>query len=197
MPEAASPKHDLTIDEMRAQLEFRERSIENHLVGLKKELTTFNDVNVGGRPLLDYVREDPLLAVGVAAGVGLVAGLLGGLLAREEPEEPSERDLWMSAYLDDLVDEAGGRVAGGEDAEAALGHVLRHRAPVIVLEEDREAHATSHTLNVLVNTALGFGAKFALDRIAQQLTGEDEIVEALDAAPDPPPISPANPYSPA
>ncbi len=187
MPKAASPTQALTIDELRERLEFRERSIENHLVGLRKELTTFNDVTVGGRPLLDYVREDPLLAVGVAAGVGMVAGLVGGLLGRDEPEEPSERDIWMSAYLDDLVDEAGFRVAGGEDAETALSKALRGRAPVIVLE-DEPRHSTSTTLNVLMNTALGFGAKFALDRIAQRLTDEDEIIEAMQDAPEPPPV---------
>lgn len=187
MPEAASPNQEPTTDELRERLKYRERSIERHISGLKQELTTFSDVNLGGRPITDYIREDPLRALGLAAGVGLVAGLIGGLIAREGPEDPSDRDLWMGAYLDDLVDEAGVRVTEGEDANTALGRALRRRAPVIVVEPEPIKEKTGATLNVLLNTALGFGAKFVLDQIGRQLTGEDGIVDALQKTPDPPP----------
>ncbi len=200
-------KDTLTQHQLRAALDVRTARLDHHLTGIKKELTTLNDVNVGGRPVTDYVREDPLLAVGVAAGVGLVAGLIGGLIARETPEEPSDHDLWMGAYLDDLVDEAGARVIGGEDADTALGRALRRRAPVIVVEPEEPKHTPSTTLNVLLNTALGFGAKFALDQVARQFTGEDGIIDALQDAPEPPPAplpepppavpSAADPYRPA
>ncbi|MEM1043086.1 MAG: DUF883 C-terminal domain-containing protein [Bacteroidota bacterium] len=176
--------------ELRAVLEAKEASIKHHIAGLESELT-FNDVMVGGRPLTDYVREQPLLAVGVAAGVGLAAGLIGGLLARSAPEGPSEHDLWMGAYLRDLVDDAGMRVAEGEAANAALGKALRRRAPVVVVEPEPTPvrTKTASSLNVLMNTALGFGAKFVLDQMARQLTGDDGIVNALQDMPDAPPTT--------
>lgn len=181
--QAASPNQNLTVDQLKERLEGRVRSMRLHVTGLKQELTTVNDLNVAGRPVLDYVREQPLLAVGVAAGVGLLAGVVSGLMARPEPEEASEHDLWMTAYLDDVVEEGGFRVQGGEDAETALKKVLRKRAPVVVLEAEpspvREARGT---LGLLFNTALGFGVKLALDQVAQRLTGEDEIVHALEDA---------------
>ena len=154
-----------------------------HLEGLKNEVTVA-DVNVGGRPVLDYVRDEPLLAVGIAAGVGLFAGLVTGLMGRETPEEPGEHDLLMSAYLDDLMDDAGSRVRRGEESQVALRKALRRRAPVVVLESPEQPvkERTASIFGAMVNTALGFGVKLAMDRIAQELTGEDEIVHALEDA---------------
>lgn len=188
-PGTSEPKDKLTVDQIKERLEGRARSMRLHVTGLKQELTTFNDVNLNGRPILDYVREQPFLAVGVAAGVGVLAGVATGLWARPEPEEESDRDLWMSAYLDDVIEEGGSRVQGGEDAETALRKVLRKRAPVVVLEaEPSPAKQARGTLSLILNTALGFGVKLALDQVAQQLTGEDEIVDAVQHA-DPPPVT--------
>lgn len=182
MPEIS----DLSYDQIKERIEGRERSMQRHIEGLKREVTTLSDVTVGGRPLLDYVRTQPLLAVGVAAGVGLLAGVVTGLAARPEPAGPSDHDLWMSAYLEDLVEEGGFRVRGGEDAETALRKVLRKRAPVVVLEAEPTPKAqVGGTVGMLLNTALGFGVKLALDRIAHQLTGDEEIVQAMDHASSP------------
>ncbi len=184
---AASPKDTLTVDQIKERLEGRARSMRLHVTGLKQELTTVNDLNVGGRPVLDYVRDQPLLAVGVAAGVGLLAGVVSGYLARPEPEETSDHDLWMSAYLDDVVEEGGFRVQDGEDAETALRKVLRKRAPVVVLEAEASPKAQARgTFGLVLNTALGFGVKLALDQLAERLTGEDDIADAVQHA-DPPP----------
>lgn len=187
-------KKSLTQHELRAELEARKDSLEQHLAGLQSEMT-FADLSVSGRPLLDYVRERPLLVAGAAAGVGLLVGVLSGLRARPPAEEPSERDLWMSAYLDDLVEEAGFRVRDGDDSSAALRKALRRRAPVVVLEAEPTPQAQARgTVSMLLNTAVGFGVKLALDRIAQQLTGGGEIVQAMEesAAPEPsePPVYP-------
>lgn len=186
MPENA----DLSYDQLKERIEGRERSMRRHLEELKQELTTVSDVTVGGRPMLDYVREQPLLAVGVAAGVGLLAGVVSGLLARPEPASPSDHDLWMTAYLEDVVEEGGFRVRGGEDAETALRKVLRKRAPVVVLEAEPTPVAQARgTVSILLNTALGFGVKLALDQVAQRLSGEDEIVEAMGHEPEPRPVA--------
>ncbi len=172
--------------DIRAVLEAKKASMKHRIAELESELS-FSDVTVQGRPVMDYIREQPLLAVGAAAGIGLVAGLLSGWLARDPADEPSDRDLWISAYLADLVDDAGVRVARGEDTNAALGKALRRRAPVIVVEQESGPvpQTTRSTFNVLLNTALGFGAKFVLDQMARQLTGEDGIVDALQDEPDP------------
>lgn len=172
-------KKALTQHQLRAELEARKSLLDQHLSGLQSELT-LADVNVGGRPMLDYVREKPLLAAGVAAGVGLLAGVLSSLRSRPEPEEPSDYTLWMNAYLDDLIEEGGFRVQRGDDSETALRKALRSRAPVIVLEgEASPKEQASGTVSLLLNTALGFGVKLALDRMAQRLTGEEEIVDAV------------------
>lgn len=191
-------KKTLTQHQLRAELEARKHRLDHHLSGLRSELTVA-DVNVGGRPILDYVREQPLLVAGIAVGVGAVAGLVTGLMGREAPEEPSDFDLWIGAYLDDLVDDAGSRVQRGEGADVALRKALRRRAPVIVMEPEAEpvkARAGS-MFSVLLNTALGFGVKFALDRMAREMVGEDEIVEAMHKAssgPPPPTVTPVEPH---
>lgn len=173
-------KKSLTQHQLRAELETRKTLLDYHLSGLQSEMTVA-DVNVGGRPVLDYVRDQPLLAAGVAVGVGVVAGLVTGLMGREAPEEPSDYDLLMGAYLNDLLDDAGSRVRRGDDSEAALRKALQRRAPLVVMEAPEEPvkERASSIFSVLVNTALGFGVKLAMDRMAQQLTGEDEIVEAM------------------
>ena len=182
----SSPKANLTVDQIKERLEGRVRSMRLHATGLKQEFTTLNDMNVAGRPVLDYVREQPLLAVGVAAGLGVLAGLVSGYLARPEPEEENDHDLWMSAYLDDVVEEGGFRVQGGEDAETALKKVLRKRAPVVVLEaESPAAKEARSTVGLVLNTALGFGVKLALDQLAQRLTDEETITQAVKHADEP------------
>jgi ElaB/YqjD/DUF883 family membrane-anchored ribosome-binding protein len=194
-------KETLTQHELRAELETRKHLLDYHLSGLQSEMTVA-DVNVGGRPVLDYVREKPLVAAGVAAGVGVLAGLVTGLMGREAPEEPSEYDLWMRAYLSDLVDESAYRVQRGEDSDSALRSAMRRRAPVIVLEREEEPvrARSSSAASILFKTALGFGIKFALDQVSQQLTDEDEFFEAMDesaheasAAPPPPAVTPIEP----
>jgi ElaB/YqjD/DUF883 family membrane-anchored ribosome-binding protein len=195
-------KKNLTQHELRAELDARKLRLDQHLSGLQSELTVA-DVNVGGRPILDYVREKPLVVAGVAAGVGMLAGLVTGLMKREAPEPPSERDLWMSAYLNDLLDESAHRVQRGEDSDAALRHSLRRRAPVVVLEAEEQPviRKQSTVGRVLLNTALGFGVKFALDQLAQQVTGEEELFEAMESeatsepvsSPPPPAVTPIEP----
>lgn len=195
-------KKDLTQQELRGELEARKLRLDQHLSGLQSELTVA-DVNVGGRPILDYVREKPLAVAGVAAGVGLLAGVVTGLMKREAPEPPSERDLWMSAYLNDLLDESAHRVQRGEDSDAALRRSLRRRAPVVVLEADEPPvkKRESSLGGLLLKTALGFGVKFALDQFAQQVTGEDELFEAMESevtdeggtSPPPPTVTPIEP----
>lgn len=173
-------KKSLTQHQLRAELDSRKNLLDYHIAGLKSEMTVA-DVNVGGRPVMDYVREQPMLAAGVAVGVGVIAGVVTGLMGREALEEPSDYELLMGAYLHDLVDDAGSRVRRGEDSDAALRQALRRRAPVVVLEAEEKPvkQRASSILSVLLNTAVGFGVKFAMDRVAHQLTGEDEIVEAL------------------
>lgn len=175
-------KKTLTQSQLRAELETRKNRLDHHLAGIRSEVT-FADLNVGGRPVLDHVREQPLLAAGLALGAGVLVGLVTGLMGREAPEAPGERELWLSAYLDDLIEEGGSYVRRGDDSASALRKALRRRAPVIVLESEENPRAQARgTIGLVLNTALGFGVKLALDRIAQQLTGEEEIMNAVNEA---------------
>lgn len=172
----------MTQEQLRWELETRKEVLTEHLHGLRSELT-LADVTVGGRPILDYVREQPLLAVGVAVGGAALAGLLLTLLRRETPASPAPRDEFWRHYMDDLIDAAAFRVQRGEDTDTALQKALRQRAPVVYVENEVDPKAPStvlrSTFDLLFKTALGFGTKFALDRMAQALTGEEEIVEAV------------------
>lgn len=198
-------KKALTQDELRAMVEARKDRLQYHLAGLESEVT-MADVTLGGRPVLDYVRERPLLAAGVAAGFGILAGLLYGLARREPPAEPDAHSLWMGAYLKDLVDDAAHRVRRGADADAALRRALRQRAPVVVIEEPpsatREARSSlGSAFDLVLKTAMGFGVKLAMDRLAHQLTGEEEVVSAVQHASEPEPdvslaIPPVAPLAP-
>lgn len=181
----------LTQDELREMVEARRERLRGHLAGLGSEVT-LADVSLGGRPVLDHVRARPLLAAGVAAGLGLLAGLLSGLARRGRGPEPDPHALWMGAYLKDLVEDAAHRVGPDGEGEEALRGALRRRAPVVVIEEKalpaREARsALGGALGVVLNTAVGFGAKLAMDRLAQQLTGEPEVVMAAQKAGEPEP----------
>ncbi len=169
--------------ELRDALDTRKRVMQEHLHGLQSELT-LADVNVGGMPVLDHVRERPLVAVAAVAGGVVLLRVLIALARRDGPEEDRQA-LWTRAQLDDLVEAAAYRVQRGEDADEALRRALRSRAPVIVVEEgpmEATRSAVGSTVRLVLNSALGFGLKYALDVFAQRVTGEPEIIEAATDA---------------
>ncbi|MDX1531180.1 MAG: hypothetical protein R3362_06605 [Rhodothermales bacterium] len=175
-------KKSMTQDQLRWELETRKAVITEHLHGLESEMT-LADVNVGGRPVLDYVREQPFVAAGVVAGSAALAALIATLLLRKPPPPLPLRERFWDAYLRDLIDGAAFRVQRGEDPDRALRHALRRRAPVIYVEPEPPARPKPSTMratfDLLMKTTLGFGVKLALDRLAGELTGEDEIVDAV------------------
>lgn len=175
-----------TPEELRAEVARAEAALRHHLAGLRSELT-LADVTLGGRPVLDHVRQRPFLVVGLTAAVAAALPILIGLLRRQRPR-PDRPAQWWEAYVADLLDDAALRVRRGASFDVALRKALRARAPVIYVEPEapRAPSALKSSLTSALTSALnagvGFGMKFALDRFAQQLTGTPEAFEAARRA---------------
>ncbi len=173
-----------TAAEIRARLDARTQAIGDRLASIKHELTTVQDVTVAGRPLLDHVRRRPLEAAGLTLAAGLVVGLLAGFRARSRRRPPAdERTEVLRLYVAQLLDAAAQRaVARGEEAEEAIERVLAKKPPLIYYAppEARRRSTFAETFDVAVKSAMGFGVKVALDRLAQRITQEDELFAALD-----------------
>jgi hypothetical protein len=181
--------------ELRARLEQTETRLHHHVAGLRSEMT-LADVRVGGRPVLDHVRRQPILAAATVLGAGALTGVLWGLARREQPEIDTHEQ-WWEAYHQDFLDDAAHRVRRGDDPERALRQALRRRAPVVVIEtgsEETDAARNKALVSVVAsvaNTVLGFAIKLAMDRLAEKVTGTPEIIKAVDEADEAPP--PARP----
>ncbi|MEM6287640.1 MAG: hypothetical protein AAF845_10830, partial [Bacteroidota bacterium] len=73
----------LSAEELEQRLEARERDLKSHLAALRHEAVTIaDDVNIGGRPLMDIIRAQPVVAVATAVATGALLGVLLGARAR-------------------------------------------------------------------------------------------------------------------
>ncbi len=187
-PDDDLSKVHLTADEVRQRLVARERDIQYHLDALKHEaLTVFDDVNLGGRPVIDRIRERKGEALAVAAGAGAIVGLLFGLRARAKrrPDEEDASVQFIQARLNVALDQAARRVAHGAHADEAIEGAME-AMPVIYGDGSKIPQAKGagrQALEVAVTTAVGFGVKTAMDLLVRRFTPHDETFEALvDAA---------------
>jgi len=177
-------KVQLSADEVRQRLIARERDIRYHLDALKHEaLTVFDDVNLGGRPVIDRIRERKEEALALAAGAGVVVGLLFGLRARAKrrPDEEDASVQLIQARLNVALDQAAHRVARGAEAKDAIEGAME-TMPVVYGDGSkipRPRSAAQQAVEVAVTTAVGFGVKTALDLLVRRYTPHDETFEAL------------------
>lgn len=179
----------LSPKDLQEQLLARERDMKFRLAAIRHEVSSLgDDVVLGGRPLLDHIRDHKEIAIAAAAGVGALLGVLLALRARAKRRPPNDDELdFVHARLSTLLDEAAHRVASGRDTpEEALRHTLR-TTPVIYTER-QPVHAQAksslgQTADVLVKAVVGFAAKSAADQLTQKLTGHANIGDAIaDAA---------------
>ncbi len=188
LPLLASPGDDaskvhLTADEVRAQLLARERDIQYRLDALKHEaMAVIDDVNVGGRPLADYIRTRPLEVVGGTAGAAVLLGLLWGLRKRARRMPEADQFEVVRARIDVALEEAALRVSQGSDVETALMKAMPvvpamygHRA----VAAEPVSSATRDAINLAVKTAVGFGVKTAMDMAIRRFTDADGTIDAL------------------
>ena len=169
--------------ELRARLDARERSIQQHLSALEHEVTTVSDVTVAGRPLPDAIRSGGLRYPALVLAGGLLLGLLLGLRkrGRRQPERP-EHDEFLRLYAASVLDAAARRVARGEATDAAIEKTLRRRPPLVYYRptEPERRGTLAETWDVAVKSALGFGVKAGLDTLAQRITGQPELFRAVE-----------------
>jgi ElaB/YqjD/DUF883 family membrane-anchored ribosome-binding protein len=179
-PTAVEKRNDAprSTGEVRSRLEVVERQLQHHVRSLRKEMT-FGDINVADAPVLDHVRRHPFLATGVAAGSVALITLMVTLLSRSRPEV-DDKEQWIQAFLDDLLDDAASRLGEDGDADIALRKALRRRAPVIVLEAPEESRPVGgpgflgSALLTVVHTALGMGVRLVMDAATQNLAARME-----------------------
>ncbi len=179
----------LSPEEIRARILARERDMKYHVEALKHEAATvIDDVNVGGRPLMDVVRGNPVVALATAVGTGVLLGLLLGLRARAKrrPTPDDEID-FVRARLALALEDAAQRVARGTEVEDALKKSM-DTVPMMYGDPStlrpRARSTREQALDVVVTSAAGFAAKTALDLITQRMTGHEETFSAVADAVD-------------
>lgn len=194
LPSALDPDDDLskahlTADQVRQRLTARERDIQYHLDALRHEaLAVLDDVNVGGRPLIDRIRQRPVQAALAAAAAGALVGLLAGLRARSKGRPaPEDHVDFVRARLSVALDDAAHRVARGEEVEAALRGSMA-TMPVVYGDAaggaEQARSSAREAVDVAVKSAIGFGAKSLMDLVIQRYTGHEETFSALSDAAD-------------
>ncbi|MGB3541812.1 hypothetical protein [Rubrivirga sp.] len=172
----------LTADEIRARLDARQRDLKYHIEALRHEATTIaDDVNVNGRPLMDYIRERPLTIVTVAAGVGALVGSLFGIRARRKrvAARPEDDIDFIRARLAHVLEDAAERVAEGEDPETSIRGSME-TMPVIYGDSSTAPKTPrEQAFEVALTTAVGFLVKKGADMMVQRLTPHDSAIDAL------------------
>ena len=182
----ATDLSQLSAEDIKARMQARQRDIKFRIEALKHEaLTLTEDVNVGGRPLMDRIRERPLAAVGLALATGALTGLLWGLRKRSKRlPDPNDRDDVIRYHVATLIDAAALRVARGASADAALAAEVRKRPVVFVPNEDEtriQPPVTSRkqAADAAFKTAAGIAVKTAADMLTKRFTGHEEVFEAM------------------
>ena len=185
------PLTELSAEELQDRLIARRRDIQFRLEAIKHEVMEIGeDVNVGGRPLMDRVRERPWAALGLALASGATVGLLLGIISRvrRAPDPDLASDV-IRVHTAAILESAADRVARGASLEDALAEEARKR-PVVFVPTDEEpavqqaASTSRQMVDVALKTAVGIGIKTGLDQLTQRLTGHEEVFEALEDAAD-------------
>jgi ElaB/YqjD/DUF883 family membrane-anchored ribosome-binding protein len=182
----------LSAEDLRARILARERDMKFRIDALKHEVVTVGeDLNVGGRPVMDIVRQDPVRAVAVAVGSGLLVGLVLGVVSRRRHRpEPDHGLEAVQVRLAHLIDDAARRVARGTSAEDALRATTRDLpvyTPSASAGKTAQAQASSsvrQAVDMAVKSAVGFALKAATDQLTRKLTGKSDTVAAVAEAPD-------------
>ncbi len=195
-PPAALSTDDLSQlspEDIQARITARERDMKYRLAAIKHEVASLgDDVTFAGRPLLDWIRERKVLAVGVAAGAGALVGILWGVAKRESRRpDPDDQIDFIRARMTSLLDEAAHKVARGASTEDAMRHAMRS-APIVYTDAPardsmpaaQTKSSVRQTIDVAVKSMLGFALKAATDQLTQKLTGHKTIGDAVKAADD-------------
>ena len=181
----------LSAEDLRARILARERDMKFRVDALKHEVMTVGeDLNVGGRPAMDIVREDPVRAVAVAAGGGLLVGIVLGIVSRlRHRPEPDHGLEAVQVRLAHLIDDAARRVARGTSAEEALRATTRG-LPVYAQPASPGKTATAQAsssirqaVDMAVKSAVGFAIKASTDQLTRKLTGKSDTLQAVAEAP--------------
>lgn len=195
-PPAALSTDDLASlspEDIQARITARERDMKFRLQAIRHEVRSMgDDVVVGGRPMLDLIRDHKEAAIALALGAGALVGLLWGAARREKrrPDVDDQVDM-IRVRMASLLEEAADRVSRGTSTDEAIDRAVR-AAPVVYMpgRETSSAAASQakssvrQAVDLAVKSAIGFASKAAMDAATKKFTGHATTGEALKAADD-------------
>lgn len=177
----------LSADEIRARLDARQRDLQYHIQALKHEAATIaDDVIIDGRPAMDYIRAQPVLAVAVTAGVGVLIGSLFGFRARRKrlKARPEDNIDFVRARLEYVLEDAAERVSHGGDVRRSIRKSM-DAMPVIYGDSNVAPKTTrDQAFDVALTTAVGFAVKKGADLLVRRLSSHEGALDALEDASD-------------
>ncbi len=167
-----------TKEMLQAALAAREDSLLRRVDGIKAEARELPAV-VRAR-----IYANPLVSVGGSLLAGALTGLLLGGVGKGNKKKTAaqhHRDLTTS-YVDAIARDARTLVGKGEDVSEAIRKTLGNRTPLVIVEggPQHTSHGfLSSSLDILLKTAIGFGAKIMIDK-AVIAAGLSHMVPSVD-----------------
>mgnify|MGYP003148584283 CR=1 FL=1 len=168
---------DPTKEMLQVALAAREDSLLRRVDGIKAEARQLPAV-VRAR-----VYANPVVSVGGSLLAGALTGLLlGGIGKGKKKKTAAEHHRALTtSYVEAIARDARVRVGKGEDVAEAIRKTLGKRTPLVIVEAENGSPpgVLASTFDILLKTAVGFGAKILIDRaiIAAGLT---ELVPSVD-----------------
>ncbi len=167
-----------TKEMLQAALAAREDSLLRRVDGIKAEARQLPAV-VRAR-----VYANPVVSVGGSLLAGALTGLLlGGIGKGNKKRTAAEHHRALTtSYVEAIARDARTRVGKGEDVADAIRKTLGKRTPLVIVEAENGSApgVLASTFDILLKTAVGFGAKILIDKaiIAAGLT---DVVPSVDA----------------
>ena len=156
-----------TTDDIRQDLERVENQIKNQVSGIREDLSLSNFF-IGDRSIAEHLRKNLWPAVGIAAGSMALMAFLR-TINKKEPDRADVKNAILQSYLDDVVEDVSERVSRGGDMEWEIKKALRKRAPLLVIEKEKDETASRGAVSSVFRTAakslLGIALGIAGDQV--------------------------------
>lgn len=156
-----------TPEDIREDLERVENQIRTQVSGIRDDLSLSNFF-IGDRSITEHLRRHLWPAVGIAAGSMALMAFLR-TINKKEPDRADIKNAILQSYLEDVVEDVSQRVHRGGDMEWEIKKALRKRAPLLVIEKEKDEVASPGAVGSLFRTAakslLGIALGIAGDQV--------------------------------
>lgn len=166
-----------TKEMLQAALAAREDSLSRRVDGIKSEANALPAV------IRSNIYSNPIVSVGGSLLAGAVTGLLLGGIGKGGKKTAAEHHRALTnSYVEAIARDARTLVGKGEDVADAIHKTLGKRMPLVIVEGSAGQTAQgvfASSLDVLLKTAIGFGAKILMDK-AIIAAGLADVVPSVD-----------------